>query len=140
MSGVIIPRNFRLLDELEACEKGKLNMAVSLGLETYDDNTMTNWVATIFGPQGTMFDGRIYTLKLRCGKNYPDEPPSVRFQTQARMNCVSETGEVTRKLRVISEWQRSYTMETILLEIRKAMMSNENRKVKQPPETSVFFD
>ena len=43
----------------------------------------------------TVHEGRIYQLKLFCGKEYPDNPPSVRFQTRINMTCVNpESGVV----------------------------------------------
>lgn len=44
----------------------------------------------------TVHEGRIYQLKLFCGKDYPDNPPSVRFQTRINMSCVNqESGMVS---------------------------------------------
>lgn len=93
-----MPRNFRLLDELEQGEKvtkgGDGN--VSYGLDDGDDLLMRYWAGAIVGPanvspdkfmpaglQGqclktawclqTVHDGRIYTVKLYCDQNYPEK-------------------------------------------------------------------
>jgi ubiquitin-protein ligase len=43
----------------------------------------------------TVHEGRIYQLKLFCDTDYPDKPPTVRFQTRINMTCVNqETGLV----------------------------------------------
>lgn len=43
----------------------------------------------------TVHEGRIYQLKLFCDKDYPENPPTVRFQTRINMTCVKqETGVV----------------------------------------------
>lgn len=46
--------------------------------------------------QQSVHEGRIYQLKLFCGKEYPENPPTVRFQTRINMSCVNhETGVVS---------------------------------------------
>ncbi|GMM33348.1 E2 ubiquitin-conjugating protein [Saccharomycopsis crataegensis] len=134
-----IPRSFKLLEELEKGEKGLGSESCSYGLADSDDITMTNWNATIIGPPHSAHENRIYSLSIECGESYPDKPPTVRFLSKINLPCVGTTGVVDpKKLKILNLWKRSYSMEVVLLELRKEMSAPANRKLSQPPEGSVY--
>ncbi|CAN6897505.1 unnamed protein product [Brassica oleracea var. botrytis] len=150
-SSVVVPRNFRLLEELERGEKGIGDGTVSYGMDDGDDIYMRSWTGTIIGPHNvipicmssyaqTVHEGRIYQLKLFCDKDYPEKPPTVRFHSRVNMTCVNhETGVVDpKKFGLLANWQREYTMENILVQLKKEMAASHNRKLVQPPEGTCF--
>ncbi|EJF64019.1 UBC-like protein [Dichomitus squalens] len=135
-----VPRNFRLLEELEKGEKGIGDGSCSYGLEDGDDIMMSHWNGTIIGPGHTVHENRIYSLKITCGENYPDAPPTIQFISRVNLPFVSQVdGKVDpSKLPVLAHWNRNHSIETVLVEIRREMASFNNRKLPQPPEGSTF--
>lgn len=49
---VIVPRNFKLLEELEKSEKGHGDMSISFGLVDSGDTFLSDWNGGILGPVG----------------------------------------------------------------------------------------
>jgi len=128
----VVPRNFRLLRELEKGEKGDGGF-VSWGLAAPDDMSLTMWNGSILGPPNTAFDSRFYSLTIECGPRYPDVPPIVKFASRINMIQVDRSGNVAN-LPILRMWRRDFTIEDILNALLSEMNSAANRTLKQPRE------
>lgn len=129
-----------MLEELEKGEKGFGPESCSYGLADSDDITMTRWNGTILGPPHSNHENRIYSLSIECGNSYPEEPPKIKFISKINLPCVDpKTGQVSPKdFHTLRDWKRAYTMETLLLDIRKEMALPSNKKLPQPKEGTTF--
>ncbi|GKY93628.1 hypothetical protein MPSEU_000330200 [Mayamaea pseudoterrestris] len=136
---VVVPRNFKLLEELEKSEKGHGEMSISFGLSDPADTFLTDWNGGILGPVGTYYADRWYELRIHCPPNYPAVPPQVRFITKINMACVDKHGIVMeKKLNVTKNWNRNHGIEQVLSGIRLEMTTDANRKLRQPADGTAY--
>jgi DNA topoisomerase-2/ubiquitin-conjugating enzyme E2 variant len=137
---VIVPRNFKLLEELERSEKGHGDMAISFGLVDTSDTFLSDWNGGILGPPGTQYADRFYEVRIHCPDIYPASPPNIRFVSKINMNCVdSKTGVVSdKKLPAMRNWNRNMGIEQVLQSIRMEMCSDANRRLRQPADGTTF--
>ncbi len=139
---VVVPRNFQLLDELESAEHGKTDLNVSYGLVQPDDITLSNWQCSIIGPVGSVVEGRIISLLLHCGSDYPQRPPEFRFQTKLNFPFIASDGKVTSSFKL--KWNSKMNMEGkmniegALSQLRNEFAKSEYRKLQQPAEGTCY--
>ncbi|OHT10302.1 Ubiquitin-conjugating enzyme family protein [Tritrichomonas foetus] len=131
---VEVPRNFRLLEELEVGEKGQdIPPNISFGLMDNGDSTLSNWVGTIHGSPGTRFDSRMVSIKFYCGENYPKQPPTVSFITRVNLPFVDGNGNIIiNNFPLLKDWRPATTILVILIEISNLMKKYGN--LQQPPD------
>jgi len=142
-----VPRNFRLLEELEKGEKGlgagkppstsvrynhKLtNLSrgmllwsgwrrwlVDVKLEWHDSwsTTCLSFLSQLLNTKLTsvqsVHENRIYSLKMHCGDQYPDKPPTIQFINQINLPCVSSKNGVVSTSYGELKWSISLGCET----------------------------
>lgn len=91
----IVPRTFRLYEELERAEHAQLaDQSVSYGLDQGDDQSFTKWNGTIVGPANTVFDNNIYFMSIECGANYPMIAPKFQFNSKINIPSVNQNNGV----------------------------------------------
>ncbi|PSR78695.1 ubiquitin-conjugating enzyme/RWD-like protein [Coniella lustricola] len=147
-----VPRNFKLLEELEKGEKGLSNGTCSYGLEDQEDISLTNWRGTIMGPPHGQFENRIYELKIVCGPQYPQQPPIIQFITQINLPGVDQHSGLVDKNTIggdLRDWEKNakdsgpraqqrVSIEAALSAIRYHM--EQYKKLPQPPEGTKFAE
>ena len=92
---------------------------------------MSNWNGTIPRLPHSADENQVYSLNIHCGDGYPDIPPTVRFISKINLPSVDQrTGKVDpSRPRCLSQWERNFTMETVLIELRRSMALPQHKKL-----------
>ncbi|KAG8199896.1 hypothetical protein JTE90_015885 [Oedothorax gibbosus] len=84
------------------------------------DENMFNWIGTINGAQGTVYEGLVYKLKMVFPNNYPYSAPNVTFTTPCFHPNVDDQGNIC--LDILKEkWTALYDVRTILLSLQSLL-------------------
>uniref|UniRef100_A0A6C0HGH0 UBC core domain-containing protein n=1 Tax=viral metagenome TaxID=1070528 RepID=A0A6C0HGH0_9ZZZZ len=84
------------------------------------NDNMTQWQATIMGPEGSPYQGGIFNLKIDFPENYPFKPPRVMFTTKIYHCNINSTGGICLDI-LKNQWSPALTISKVLLSICSLM-------------------
>lgn len=97
-----------------------------------DDMSLSYWNGTIIGPYNTVFDGRIYSLRIVCGPDYPYKPLQISFVNKINIPSVNQNTGKVENLPQLKNWRPETTIQHVLVALKNEMVANKGSK--QPPE------
>lgn len=80
------------------------------------NNDLTNWIATIFGPEDTPYYGGIFELDIKFSDEYPFKPPKVYFKTQIYHCNINKQGGICLDI-LKDNWSPALNVSKLLLSI-----------------------
>lgn len=110
------PAKRRLMKDLKGVRRSP---GRTIFAEPLEDDLMT-WVAVIFGPEGTPFEGGTFSLVLRFPESYPQDPPGVRFVSEMFHPNIYASGELCLDI-LSNRWNPSYDVLGILISIQSLL-------------------
>lgn len=98
-----------------------LMMSADEGISAFPDgDNIFNWVGTVKGGQGTVYEGLTYKLSLKFPSDYPFKPPVVRFETACFHPNVDQYGNIC--LDILKEkWSAAYSVKTLLVSLQSLL-------------------
>ncbi|KAL8496708.1 hypothetical protein ACS0TY_020402 [Phlomoides rotata] len=97
-----------------------------LGVSAFPEGeSIFNWIGTIKGGKGTMYESQSYKLSLRFPADYPFKPPQVKFETMCFHPNVDQFGNICLDI-LQDKWSSAYDCRTILLSIQSLLGGDQN--------------
>lgn len=77
---------------------------------------MSKWSATIFGPEGTPYEGGLFNLSIEFTTDYPFKAPIVKFLTPIYHCNISTNGGICLDI-LKNAWSPAITVSKLLISI-----------------------
>jgi len=116
--------NGRLRKELS--EVGKVDETSGVSAAAAGDGSnLRHLKGKINGPESTCYEGGIFEIDIQIPKQYPFEPPKMKFTTKIwHPNISSQTGAICLDI-LKDQWSPALTIKTALLSLRALLSSPE---------------
>ena len=83
-------------------------------------DNLFEWVGTITGAEGTVYEGQTYKLSLKFPADYPYNAPTIKFVTQIFHPNIDQHGNIC--LDILKEkWSAAYNVSTVLVSLRSLL-------------------
>lgn len=109
----------------ELAEVGKDDKVSGIKAVPVTEGDLRHLKGTIPGPQGTPYEGGIFEIDIVLPKQYPFEPPKMKYLTKIwHPNISSQTGAICLDI-LKDQWSPALTIKTALLSLQALMCSAE---------------
>jgi ubiquitin-conjugating enzyme E2 D/E len=85
-------------------------------VKQFDDDDIYHWTATLPGPEGTPYEGGLFSLDIGFSREYPFKPPRVKFTTRIYHPSISSRGELLTCM-LYDDWSPALTVSKVFMEI-----------------------
>eukprot|EP00058_Branchiostoma_floridae_P013104 XP_002598592.1 hypothetical protein BRAFLDRAFT_118342 [Branchiostoma floridae] len=79
-------------------------------------DNLYEWVSTILGPPGSVYEGGVFFLDIHFSQDYPFKPPKVTFRTRIYHCNINSQGVICLDI-LKDNWSPALTISKVLLSI-----------------------
>ena len=79
-------------------------------------DNLYEWVSTILGPPGSVYEGGVFFLDIHFSTDYPFKPPKVKFRTRIYHCNVNSQGVICLDI-LKDKWSPALSISKVLLSI-----------------------
>lgn len=84
------------------------------------DDTFFKWIATIDGPNDTVYENLKFKLSLKFTTQYPYVPPNIKFISPCYHPNIDSSGNICLDI-LKDKWTASYDVRSVLLSIQSLL-------------------
>lgn len=103
-----------------------------------DDEDLFKWTATIYGPEGSPYEGGIFILDIDFPNDYPFKPPKVIFRTKIFHCNINYKGFICLDI-LKDKWSPALTISKVLLSIC-SLLDDQNPNDPLEPEIANLYE
>ena len=102
-----------------------------------DESNLYKWIATIYGPVGSPYEGGIFYLNIDFPSDYPFKPPKVVFKTKIFHCNINYNGFICSDI-LKDKWSPALTISKVLLSIT-SLLDDQNPDDPLEPEIAKLY-
>ncbi|CCM06529.1 uncharacterized protein FIBRA_08802 [Fibroporia radiculosa] len=108
----------------------------TIGLAPSDDN-LFKWTATIPGPEGSCYEGGVFSADINLGHDYPFSAPKVTFKTRIYHMNINERGNICIDI-LKSNWSPALSLFKVVLSL-SSLLTDPNPKDPLVPSIATEY-
>ena len=102
-----------------------------------NDDNLFKWSATIYGPEGSPYDGGVFILNIDFPNDYPFKPPKIIFKTKIFHCNINYNGLICLDI-LKDKWSPALTISKVLLSI-SSLLDDQNPNDPLEPEIANLY-
>uniref|UniRef100_A0A224XLI4 Putative ubiquitin-conjugating enzyme n=2 Tax=Panstrongylus TaxID=65342 RepID=A0A224XLI4_9HEMI len=117
-----------------------LMMSGEKGVSAFPEGeNLFTWVATIAGPQGTVYDGYKFKLSINFPHSYPYSPPLVKVTSPCFHPNIDLHGNICLDM-LKDKWSAVYDVRTVLLSLQSLLAEPNTESPLNPLAAELWHD
>jgi len=97
-------------------------------------------IGTLSGPEGTCYEGGVFDVDILVSREYPFEPPKMKFITKIwHPNVSSQTGAICLDI-LKDQWSPALTIKTAMLSLQALLCSPEPSDPQDAQVARMYLD
>ena len=119
-------------------EEMKINPPFNCSAGPNSEDDLFSWSATIYGPEGSPYEGGVFELDINFPNDYPFKPPKIIFLTKIFHCNINSKGFICLDI-LKDKWSPALTISKVLLSIC-SLLDDQNPNDPLEPDIAKLYE